>query len=141
MIVLLDEPKTEKWGSEAAAPIFAAIGKEALRYLNVSPRFTAPIALVRGDLGAAPASFVATAAAATLEAGPEPPLATEETAAVMPLVHGLSLRQALDALAPLDVRLEVSGRGVVVRQTPPPGTPLPAGAVCHLALASPAARP
>ena len=38
MIVLLDEPKNEKWGSEAAAPIFAAIGREALRYLNVAPR-------------------------------------------------------------------------------------------------------
>ena len=38
MLVLLDEPKNEKWGSEAAAPIFAAIGREALRYLNVPPR-------------------------------------------------------------------------------------------------------
>ena len=59
----------------------------------------------------------------------------------MPAVHGLSLRQALDTLAPLDVRLEVSGRGIVVEQTPPPGAPLPAGALCRLALASPAARP
>src|SRR5215467_13375342 len=40
MFVMLDEPKNEKWGSEAAAPIFAAIGKEALRYLNVPPRDT-----------------------------------------------------------------------------------------------------
>ena len=38
MMVLLDEPKNEKWGSEAAAPIFSAIGREALRYLNVAPR-------------------------------------------------------------------------------------------------------
>jgi len=142
MIVMLDEPKTEKWGSEAAAPIFAAIGKEALRYLNVPPRHTAPVALVRGELGASPASFVTTAAAATIEAGPaEPPIATEESATVMPAVHGLSLRQALDTLAPLDVRLEVSGRGIVVEQMPPPGAPLPAGTLCRLALASPAARP
>ena len=27
MLVMLDEPKNEKWGSEAAAPIFAAIGQ------------------------------------------------------------------------------------------------------------------
>ena len=40
MIVLLDEPKNEKWGSEAAAPIFAAIGREALRHMNVPPRGT-----------------------------------------------------------------------------------------------------
>ena len=31
MIVLLDEPKNEKWGSEAAAPIFATIARETLR--------------------------------------------------------------------------------------------------------------
>ncbi len=28
MLVMLDEPKNEKWGSEAAAPIFSAIGGE-----------------------------------------------------------------------------------------------------------------
>ena len=59
----------------------------------------------------------------------------------MPRVLGLSLRQALELLAPLDVRLEVTGRGIVVSQAPPPGAPLPAGAMCRLALASPAARP
>ena len=37
MLVMLDEPKNEKWGSEAAAPIFAAIGREILRYLEVPP--------------------------------------------------------------------------------------------------------
>ena len=38
MLVMLDEPKNEKWGSEAAAPIFSAIGGEVLRYLEVPPR-------------------------------------------------------------------------------------------------------
>jgi hypothetical protein len=59
----------------------------------------------------------------------------------MPLVEGLSLRQAMDALAAFEVRLEVSGRGVVVSQAPPPGAPLGAGTLCRLALASPAAQP
>src|SRR4029077_20404156 len=54
MIVLLDEPKNEKWGSEAAAPIFAAIGREALRYLNVAPRDSSPVPIVRGELASAP---------------------------------------------------------------------------------------
>jgi len=44
-------------------------------------------------------------------------------------------------LAPLDVRLEVTGRGIVVSQAPLPGALLPAVALCRLALASPAARP
>jgi len=135
MLVMLDEPKNEKWGSEAAAPIFSAIGREALRYLNVPPRDTAPVALIRGE--------VATAAAATVFDGAaiQPAAPADEAVTVMPRVQGLSLRQAMDRLAPLDVKLEVSGRGVVVNQTPPAGAPLPAGALCRLALAGPAGQP
>ncbi|MGH7421880.1 MAG: peptidoglycan D,D-transpeptidase FtsI family protein, partial [Candidatus Rokuibacteriota bacterium] len=53
LIVLLDEPKNEKWGSEAAAPIFATIARETLRYLNVPPRDTSPVPIVRGEIVAA----------------------------------------------------------------------------------------
>src|SRR5207247_4824397 len=48
LLVLLDEPKTEKWGSEAAAPIFAAIAGPVLRYLDVPPRDATPIQIVTG---------------------------------------------------------------------------------------------
>ena len=58
----------------------------------------------------------------------------------MPALAGRSLRQALETLAPLDVLLEVTGRGLVVDQRPLPGAPLPAGATCRLTLASPLAR-
>src|SRR5499427_4002196 len=53
MLVMLDEPKNEKWGSEAAAPMFSAIGREALRYMNVPPADTLPVPLVRGEMTAA----------------------------------------------------------------------------------------
>ncbi|MBM4442480.1 MAG: penicillin-binding protein 2, partial [Candidatus Rokubacteria bacterium] len=46
MLVMLDEPKNEKWGSEAAAPIFASIGREVLRYLEVPPRDAPPVQIV-----------------------------------------------------------------------------------------------
>jgi hypothetical protein len=100
------------------------------------------MALVRGEIGTA-APLSATAAALAVDAPPAEPLTLrdEAPAALMPKVQGLSLRQALEVLAPLDVRLEVSGRGIVVNQAPPPGSPLPAGTECRLALASPAARP
>jgi len=58
----------------------------------------------------------------------------------MPRLAGLSLRQALEALAPFDVRLEIAGRGVVTGQTPAPGAPLTSGVVCRLQLAPPAGR-
>src|SRR5205823_5830743 len=68
MLVMLDEPKTEKWGSEAAAPIFSAIGAEVLRYLDVPPRDATPVAIVTGD-GTAGRVRLASAAA------PEPVIA------------------------------------------------------------------
>jgi hypothetical protein len=58
----------------------------------------------------------------------------------MPTVVGLSLRHAMDTLAPLEVRLEVAGRGVVTGQAPAAGAPLPTGALARLTLNPPSAR-
>jgi len=140
MLVMLDEPKNEKWGSEAAAPIFAAIGKQALRYLNVPPRDTTPVALVRGDVVSASAPEAVIVPASLDSAPPRPTTLDDvEPEIVMPRVQGMALRQALEALAPFDVRLEISGRGIVVNQVPSPGTPLESGSPCRLELASRAA--
>jgi cell division protein FtsI (penicillin-binding protein 3) len=143
MIVLLDEPKNEKWGSEAAAPIFAAIARETLRYLNVPPRDSSPVPIVRGEIVAgAPGAVRAAASEAerpdgpVAAAGPDSP-APGEGAAVMPQLVGLSLRQAMQALAPHGVRLEITGRGVVSGQSPAPGAELPEGALCRLQLTPP----
>jgi cell division protein FtsI (penicillin-binding protein 3) len=151
MLVLLDEPKNEKWGSEAAAPIFSAIGREALRYLNVAPRDASPVPIVRGEMAsAAPEKARGTEAPVpALDASAVPagaPAGSDDVppatvAAVMPRLAGLSLRQALEALAPHGVRLEISGRGVVTSQQPAPGAPLPAGTVCRLHLAPTTGRP
>ena len=134
MIVLLDEPKNEKWGSEAAAPIFSAIGREALRHMNVPPRGTTPVPILRAD-----STTVETAGAA-------PPVRlvsvddASDAAGVMPALQGRSLRRAMAALAPFDVALHVDGHGVVVAQSPAPGTPMSAGMPCRLVLAGPAAQ-
>jgi cell division protein FtsI (penicillin-binding protein 3) len=132
MLVMLDEPRNEKWGSEAAAPIFASIGGEVLRYLDVLPRDAAPVSIVTGP-AESPSGRVrlATAAAA------EPPLESR----VMPDVRGRTLRQALATLAPLGVGVKMTGRGpVVTEQTPPPGETLDAEAGVRLTLTGSAAR-
>src|SRR3989475_5898204 len=58
MLVTLDEPKNEIWGSEAAAPIFSAIGRGILRYLEVPPRDALPVQIVTGPSPEAPAAAV-----------------------------------------------------------------------------------
>lgn len=126
ILALLDEPKTAVWGSEAAAPIFAAVASQVLRHLDVAP--TAGV----------PAVHIVRASAV----GPIPGLAGGEVErdpedAVMPDLAGLSLRQALVRLAGHDVDVSVSGRGVIVRQTPATGVPLLPGALCRLELAPP----
>ncbi|HTO13213.1 MAG TPA: penicillin-binding protein [Candidatus Binatia bacterium] len=132
MLVMLDEPKNEKWGSEAAAPIFSAIGGEVLRYLDVVPRDAAPLAIVTGD-GAA-----ARVRAAAAAAPPEPAIA--EGMPVMPELRGRTLRQALATLAPLNVAVHLDGRGRVVEQSPAPGAPVEAETRVRLTLVGAAAR-
>jgi cell division protein FtsI (penicillin-binding protein 3) len=122
MLVMLDEPKNEKWGSEAAAPIFASIGREVLRYLEVPPRDGQPIQLVSADRRGTPAVIPVTAAVA-----PDPSL--------MPDLRGKPLREALATLAALRAPVVLEGSGLVTAQTPAAGEPLPTDTPVRLVLA------
>jgi cell division protein FtsI (penicillin-binding protein 3) len=121
MLVMLDEPRNEKWGSEAAAPIFAAIGREVLRYLEVPPRDVAPVQIVMGGEPAAPRPRL-------MSTGPV------ADATLMPDLRGHTLRQALAVLEPLHVQVQVAGHGRVLQQTPPAGAPLAPALVARLTL-------
>ena len=132
MLVMLDEPKNEKWGSEAAAPIFSAIGGGVLRYLDVPPSDATPLAIVAGPSETAAAPRVRSAPIEVAEPGTDP--------RVMPELRGQTLRHALATLAPLGVGVKVDGRGLVVAQAPAPGVALPAETGVRLTLASSASR-
>ncbi len=125
MMVLLDEPKTARWGSEAAAPVFAAVGSQLLRYLNVAPQDVPPVQIVRGQSPAL-AIPVSSASGMASDAFERPR---------MPSLVGRRLRPALVALSAHDVRVEIRGEGVVVGQEPPAGSELEPGTVCRLDLA------
>jgi cell division protein FtsI (penicillin-binding protein 3) len=132
MLVMLDEPKNEKWGSEAAAPIFSAIGTEVLRYLEVPPHDAATLSIVTGP-GDGTAGRVRLASAALVA-----PAIDER---VMPDLRGRTLRQALAMLAPLGVGVKVAGRGGrIADQLPAAGETLEAEAGVRLTLTSSAAR-
>ncbi len=130
LLVLLDEPQNVRWGSEAAAPVFAAVGSQLLRYFHVPPREAPPLQIVRG-LSPAAVRPVSPSGSAPLfeEEGLEP--------AHMPHLLGQALRPALAALSAYDVKVEVHGQGVVVAQEPATGADIEPGAVCRLELAPP----
>jgi len=130
MLVMLDEPKNEKWGSEAAAPIFSAIGGEVLRYLAVAPTDAPPVQIVTGS------TDTPTAPTARAESSEGDGIAER----VMPDLRGRTLRQALASLATLGMQVDVHGRGRVIAQTPPPLAPLEGGLRARLEL-QPAATP
>jgi cell division protein FtsI (penicillin-binding protein 3) len=125
MLVMLDEPKNEKWGSEAAAPVFNAIGREILRYLEVAPRDVQPLQIVTGPEAVAPRVRLVSTAAEPVDA---------DGTKRMPDLTGKTLRQALIALEPLGVEVRLAGQGRIVRQMPAAGEPVEPGAVARLTL-------
>ena len=59
----------------------------------------------------------------------------------MPDLRGQTLRQALAALAPLEIEVDTRGRGRVTAQEPGPGVPVEPGVRAVLALAPAVAEP
>jgi cell division protein FtsI (penicillin-binding protein 3) len=160
MLVMLDEPKNEKWGSEAAAPVFASIGREVLRYLEVPARDAQPVQFVaterQREAAANARPFVERSEAAERAGEARQPassntareLASSTTAGepatsitLMPDLQGKPLRQALAALAVLRADVELEGSGVVVQQIPAAGAPVVTDAAIRLTLARLGAGP
>ena len=136
MLVMLDEPKNEKWGSEAAAPIFSAIGRDVLRYLDVPARDVKAV-----QIEAMPSADRSPTSGSA--GGISPAIVAAEPAdgvARMPSLRGKTKRQVLALLAPLRVDVTMAGRGVVVDQDIAPGAPVDRGAMVRLTLDSPTIR-
>jgi cell division protein FtsI (penicillin-binding protein 3) len=127
MLVMLDEPKNEQWGSEAAAPIFAAIGRDVLRYLDVPARDREPVRIMSGG---APEDRGPRVTLVSMTA-PSPAV---EGARVMPDLRGRTLREALATLAPLGVAVRIEGRGRVRTHAPPPGVVIEPGTLATLTM-------
>lgn len=127
MLVLLDEPQTAQWGSEAAAPVFAAVGSRLLRSLNVPPQDTPPVPIVRGVSTEPRVAVASPGVGSRLERALD--------GLRMPQLVGQRLRPALAALSAYAVGVEIHGHGVVVAQEPAAGSELRPGTICKLDLA------
>jgi cell division protein FtsI (penicillin-binding protein 3) len=155
LVIVLEEPRQAYWAASSAAPIFSAVaqrivglpsspwmirrGDEALTAGN--PPATRP-ASGAGGVGADPDGSVAARfvlASAERPAGfrSVPAAAGRRRAAVaadaVPDLVGLSLREALAALADRKIEARVRGEGVVAGQSPEPGSRIAPGMVCFIA--------
>jgi len=141
--VLLDTPRGGfYYGGQVAAPVFARIMADALTYLRVPPdddpwearreeikRQAEEDARARSRSKARPKRAD--------EEKPAPPTLRVTAPGQVPDLRGKALREAVAGLVARGYRARVEGEGVVVRQSPPPGTGLASGQACTLRLGSP----
>jgi cell division protein FtsI (penicillin-binding protein 3) len=131
VIVMIDTPRVgSDTGGVVAAPIFQRIAEASLRYLGVPPNVNPapPIVVASRDESPVIPAVATTAmpAIVTLPGGVEAP--------VLPDLRGMSARDALRALAQLGLTARLHGRGVVIDQSPAPGSLLERGVTCTLVL-------
>jgi cell division protein FtsI/penicillin-binding protein 2 len=137
-IVMIDNPRVANdTGGGVAAPIFRRIAEAAMRHLAVPYNVNAPppvmVARRKTEGGE-----IMTSGGVLPSGAPQPAFVTVPggtgQAAVVPDLRGTSARDALRTLAQLGLTVRMQGDGVVIEQTPEPGTPLERGVTCTLVL-------
>jgi len=118
--VVLDDPRGSYHGGVAAAPVFGAIARRALLARGVRPRRDRP---ERWPFEP-PQDDATSAATVTTAESEEPKLVPP--AGSFPDLAGRTAREAVAVATRLDLVPVLRGRGVVVRQNPPPGSVVPA---------------
>lgn len=130
VIVMVDSPRVGgDTGGVIAAPIFKRIAAASLRMLGVTPSINQPppVMVVRREgnpvtPAAALAPAIVTMTASMTDGGGLPDL------------RGLSARDALRELARMGMSAKMRGAGVVIEQTPAPGSTIEPGTACTLVL-------
>jgi cell division protein FtsI (penicillin-binding protein 3) len=125
VIVVIDEPEGNIYGSAVAAPAFKRIVENSLPYLNVYPKGTQ---VVKDE-----SEFIPKRGVQRNE-----PLSERVTMAkgmgkeVMPDLTGLSMRNAMNRIEGKGLIIKISGNGKVIEQTPRPGALIERGDICYL---------
>ncbi len=133
-VVVLEEPQGKYYASDVAAPLFSRVMAQALGILRVAPRELRVPESVLADaapLEPAPRYRAGIEPASVRLTRPAPPAEPERT----PSVVGFSAREAVAVFAGAGVLTRLQGRGFVVAQDPPAGSPLREGAMHTLFLA------
>ena len=120
IFVMIDEPKRDKWGGVAAAPVFKHIGEQILRCYDGN---AADVFEPQEEVPKSQAIQLVTAKEElNAESGSDEML--------MPDFRGLSVKRALKLARQRGVGLNAVGSGWAVRQEPSPGIPIGDKAVC-----------
>ena len=115
ILVVIDEPRPEYYGSTVAAPAFREIAEASLRYLGVPPSL--PSRSVPGG-----PTLLAAFSQPSTSAGP----ASGSGGIGMPDLRGLDARAAIARAVSSGLAVRTIGSGVVTSQDPQPGGALPA---------------
>jgi cell division protein FtsI (penicillin-binding protein 3) len=128
ILVVIDTPRTGRYGGGVAGPVFKRIAEALLQQAGVPPSIDpAPTVIVTEDVARPRPQVIRTAAPAVLQPAGGP--------ALMPDVRGLGAREALRVLVAAGLYVESAGSGLVVAQTPAAGVPIDAGDRTTLELA------
>lgn len=147
-VVVVDEPKGQHFGGLVAAPAWRRIVERALVEEGVlgTASLASAAGASRGDAMKAakqnpkadPAALVAAAreGARLVEVGEKSTAGAKGVPAASLDLRGLGARAALREAEKAGVELALSGSGVVVKQEPAPGKPIPAGSQVKVVLAA-----
>ncbi len=127
ILVTLDEPKRDKWGGVAAAPVFKNIGEQILRCYDSRPG-DGYIIEEKEILPQAPVLRLVTADT-PLPPAVQPAIAAAGDAA-MPDFRGMTLKNVLKIAGEKRIDIRILGSGWAVTQDPIPGASIGEGAVC-----------
>jgi cell division protein FtsI (penicillin-binding protein 3) len=135
--VMVDEPMVDHAGGNVAGPIFRRVAQMSLKYRGLTPKGTdrADVAVLAKSPDPANATYALLREAAgkkpavqeVVGTGPVPPGKVR-----VPDLTGWPARAALKAALDLGVSPQVSGTGLLVTQTPPPGQVVDKGALLSL---------
>lgn len=123
ILVVLDEPKIDRWGGVAAAPVFKRVSEQILRCSNSS--MEVPEITAEQDNPSPQIIPVSTTADITR-------LETIVDESVIPDFAGLSLREVLRVSQRRGIEIRTAGSGWVVSQNPVPGTPIEGNQPCYI---------
>ncbi|MGV8081688.1 MAG: penicillin-binding protein [Syntrophales bacterium] len=135
MMVVLDEPKIDKWGGVASAPVFSGIGEQILNCIKTDLRERTPAPPPREQELLTPDKGVKLVSApALLLNGTRPD--DEVNEALMPDFRGMTMREALKRAREKGIELNMSGNGWAVSQAPLPGTALKERRLCSVSFST-----